>query len=234
MNMKITCLGHACFLVEDDRGIRVLVDPFGVDAAAFAKRGLKFAYPSIAGVRADLVLVSHEHSDHNAAGAVSGSPTVIREPGDYLAAGVPVRAVAGEHDPEGGTLRGANLLMRWEMDGLSLCHFGDFGQKTLRPEQIEALGKVDILFLPVGGDPQKGPTVDAEGAARIVEVLAPHLIFPMHYATPAVNFLQPVDHFLRLMSRVEEKDSATTELTPAEIVSLTGTVIVLKPPGATE
>jgi L-ascorbate metabolism protein UlaG (beta-lactamase superfamily) len=155
-------------------------------------------------------------------------------PGDYLAAGVPVRAVAGEHDPEGGALRGANLLLRWEMDGLSLCHFGDFGQKALRPEQVEALGKVDILFLPVGGDPQKGPTVDAEGAARIVDVLAPHLIFPMHYATPAVNFLQPVDHFLRLMSRVEEKDSTTTELTPAEIVSLTSTVIVLRPPGAVE
>jgi L-ascorbate metabolism protein UlaG (beta-lactamase superfamily) len=76
--------------------------------------------------------------------------------------------------------------------------------------------------------------VDAEGAARIVDVLAPHLIFPMHYATPAVNFLQPVDHFLRLMRRVEEKDSTTTELTPAEIVSLTGAVFVLQPPGAVE
>jgi L-ascorbate metabolism protein UlaG (beta-lactamase superfamily) len=234
MDMKITWLGHACFLVEDARGTRVLTDPFDVDPAAFAGRGLKFAYPSVAGVRADLVLVSHEHFDHNAVGAVSGSPTVIRDAGDYLAAGIPVRAVAGEHDPEGGALRGANLLLRWEMDGLSLCHFGDFGQKALRPEQVEALGKVDILFLPVGGDPQKGPTVDAEGAARIVDVLAPHLIFPMHYATPAVNFLQPVDHFLRLMSRVEEKDSTTTELTPAEIVSLTGAVFVLQPPGAVE
>jgi L-ascorbate metabolism protein UlaG (beta-lactamase superfamily) len=232
--MKITWLGHACFLVEDARGIRVLADPFDVDPAAFASRGLKFAYPSIAGVRANLVLVSHEHSDHNGVGLVSGSPTVIRESGDYLAVGIPVRAVTGEHDPEAGTLRGANLLMRWEMDGLRLCHFGDFGQKTLRPEQIESLGKVDILFLPVGGDPQKGPTVDAEGAARIVEVLAPHLIYPMHYATPAVNFLQPLDHFLRLMSNVEEKDSATTELTPGEIMSLTSTVIVLKPPGAVE
>jgi L-ascorbate metabolism protein UlaG (beta-lactamase superfamily) len=234
MNMKITWLGHACFLVEDAKGTRVITDPFDVDPAAFAGRGLKFAYPSIAGVRADLVLVSHEHFDHNAVGAVSGSPTVIRDPGDYLAAGIPVRAVASEHDPEGGALRGANLLLRWEMDGLSLCHFGDFGQKALRPEQVEALGKVDILFLPVGGDPQKGPTVDAEGAARIVDVLAPHLIFPMHYATPAVNFLQPVDHFLRLMRRVEEKDSTTTELTPAEIVSLTGAVFVLQPPGAVE
>jgi L-ascorbate metabolism protein UlaG (beta-lactamase superfamily) len=232
--MKITWLGHACFLLEDARGIRVLVDPFDVDVAAFAARGLKFAYPSITGVRADLALVSHEHFDHNAVGAVSGSPTVIREPGDYLVAGIPVRAVASEHDPHGGSLRGANLLLRWEMDGLSLCHFGDFGQKALRPEQIEALGRVDILFLPVGGDPQKGPTVDAAGAARIVDMLAPHLIFPMHYATPAINFLQPVDRFLRLMSRVEKKDSVTTELLPAEIMSLISTVIVLKPPEAVE
>ena len=234
MNMKITWLGHACFLVEDARGTRVIADPFNVDPAAFAGRGLKFAYPSIAGVSADLVLVSHEHFDHNAVGMVCGSPTVIRDAGDYLAAGIPVRAVAGEHDPEGGPLRGANLLLRWEMDGLSLCHLGDFGQKALRPVQVAALGKVDILFLPVGGDSQKGPTVDAEGAARIVDLLSPHLIFPMHYATPAVNFLQPVDHFLRLMSRVETKDSTTTELTPAEIVSLTGAVFVLQPPGPVE
>ncbi|HUW64923.1 MAG TPA: MBL fold metallo-hydrolase [Spirochaetia bacterium] len=229
--MKITWLGHACFLVEDSQGTRVIVDPFDVDPKAFAERGLKFAYPPIAGVKADLVLISHDHLDHNGAGVVEGSPLVIRESGDYHVAGIPVRAVAGEHDPEGGKVRGANLLLRWEMDGLSLAHFGDFGQKALRPEQIEALGNVDILFLPVGGDPQKGPTVDAQRARRIVDLLNPHLVIPMHYATPAVNFLQPVEPFLRLMSQVEEKESATVEVSPGEVLSMTATVFVLQPPG---
>jgi hypothetical protein len=64
-------------------------------------------------------------------------------------------------------------------------------------------------------------------------MIAPYLIFPMHYATPAVNFLQSLDHFLRLMSRIEQKHSTSTELTSAEIRSLASTVIVLKPPAAT-
>jgi L-ascorbate metabolism protein UlaG (beta-lactamase superfamily) len=232
--MKITWFGHACFLVEDDKGTRIIVDPFDIDPKLFAARGLKFAYPPISNVQADLVLISHEHFDHNAAKAVGGSPTVIREPGNFQVADIPIRAVAGEHDREGGRVRGSNLLLRWEMDGISLCHCGDFGQVALRPEQIEALGRIDILFVPVGGDPQKGPTVDAEGAKRIIEVLTPHLVFPMHYATPAVNFLQPVDHFLRLMSRVEDKGSSTVEIIPEEVHSLATTVFVLRSPGGLE
>lgn len=102
--MKITWLGHACFLVEDAKGIKVITDPFAVDPQLFAERKLKFDYPPLTGVQADLVLISHEHFDHNAAGAVGGSPTVIREPGDFQVKGIPIRAVAGEHDPEGGRI----------------------------------------------------------------------------------------------------------------------------------
>ncbi len=228
--MKITWLGHACFLVEDAKGTKVIADPFDVDPKYFADRGLKFAYPRISGVQADLVMISHEHFDHNASGVVGGSPKIIREPGDFQVVGIPVRAVAGEHDMEGGRVRGSNLLLRWEMDGISFCHCGDFGQIALRPEQRDALGRVDILFVPVGGDPQKGPTVDAEGAKRLVEVLDPHLIFPMHYATPAVNFLQPIDHFLRLMNQVEEKQGTSVEVSPEQVLSLESTVFVLKCP----
>ena len=230
--MKITWLGHACFLVEDAKGIKVITDPFAVDPQLFAERKLKFDYPPLTGVQADLVLISHEHFDHNAAGAVGGSPTVIREPGDFQVKGIPIRAVAGEHDPEGGRIRGSNLLLRWEMDGVSLCHCGDFGQAALRPEQREALGQVDLLFVPVGGDPQRGPTVDAAGAKRLVELLNPHLVLPMHYATPAVNFLQPVDHFLQLMSRVENQESSTVVVQPEKVLSLATTVLILRAPEA--
>jgi L-ascorbate metabolism protein UlaG (beta-lactamase superfamily) len=228
--MKITWLGHACFLVEDSKGTRVLTDPFDINPQLFADRGLKFDYPPISGVQADLVLISHEHFDHNAAGVVEGSPIIIRRTGKFAIAGVSGVAVDGEHDQEEGRLRGSNLLMCWEMEGLRLCHFGDFGQAALRPEQIEALGRVDILFLPVGGDQQKGPTVDAVGARQIVDVLNPHLIFPMHYATKAVNFLQPVDNFLGLMNQVEEKGTTSVEISPNQVLSLSLTVFVLDSP----
>jgi L-ascorbate metabolism protein UlaG (beta-lactamase superfamily) len=78
------------------------------------------------------------------------------------------------------------------LDGLRLCHFGDFGQAELRPEQQRAIGDVDVLFVPVGG----GPTVGGEASAAIVRALRPRLVVPMHYRTPAVNFLEPPDAFL--------------------------------------
>jgi len=120
--MKITWLGHSCFLVEDSKGTKVITDPFDVDPKHFEGRGLKFDYPSISGVQADIVLISHGHFDHNAAGVVDGSPTIIRDPGDFEVAGVTVRGVAGEHDSEEGRVRGSNLIMRWEMDGVKFCH----------------------------------------------------------------------------------------------------------------
>lgn len=228
--MKITWLGHSCFLVEDSKGIKVITDPFIIDRKMFLNRGLKFDYPPINGVRADLVLISHDHFDHNGAEAVEGSPIIIRRAGDFLFAGVSGLAVDAEHDREEGRLRGSNLIMCWEMDGLNLCHFGDFGQAALREEQLDALGRVDILFIPVGGDPHKGPTLDAAGAKQAIKVLNPHLIFPMHYATPAVNFLQPVDNFLKLMNRVEEKHATSIEIDPQNVLTLTSKVYVLKPP----
>jgi L-ascorbate metabolism protein UlaG (beta-lactamase superfamily) len=79
------------------------------------------------------------------------------------------------------------------------AHFGDFGQAELRPEQAEALGELDMVFLPVGG----GPTIDARQAAAIVERLAPRWVVPMHYRTPKIGFLETADEFLGLMPRVE-------------------------------
>src|SRR6266404_5638119 len=85
--------------------------------------------------------------------------------------------------------------------GLRVCHFGDFGQATLRSEQRRAIGEVDVLFLPVGD----GPTVGGEPAAAIVRELQPRLVVPMHYRTDAVNFLDPPDAFLdALGARVEK------------------------------
>jgi L-ascorbate metabolism protein UlaG (beta-lactamase superfamily) len=81
-----------------------------------------------------------------------------------------------------------------------VCHFGDFGQSSLRPEQREAIGSVDLLFLPVGG----GPTIGAEQAAEITRALDPRWVVPMHYRTPAIDFLEPADAFLALHDQVAE------------------------------
>jgi L-ascorbate metabolism protein UlaG (beta-lactamase superfamily) len=81
----------------------------------------------------------------------------------------------------------------------------DFGQGSLRDEQAEAIGSVDLLFIPVGA----GPTIGAEQAAAVVERLAPRWIVPMHYRTPRVGFLEPADAFLERMAHFQRLDASS-------------------------
>jgi L-ascorbate metabolism protein UlaG (beta-lactamase superfamily) len=196
--MKIRWYGQSAFLIGAER--TVFVDPFG-PMEGLAERGMQFDYPAIEGVEADLLLVTHEHADHNAVDVVGGSPQILRSTaGTFDSPFGEVIAVASEHDEAAGTKRGPNTIFRFALDGLRLCHFGDFGQSDLRREQVRAIGSVDVLFLPVGG----GPTVGGEPAAAIVRELKPRLVVPMHYRTDAVNFLDPPDAFLdALGARVE-------------------------------
>ena len=151
--MRIGWYGHSAFLI--DGGRRVFVDPFG-DLEGLAERGMRFDYPPIEGAEADLLLVTHEHGDHNAVGVIGGSPQILRSTaGTFESPLGEIVAVASEHDDAAGTKRGPNTIFRFVLDGLRLCHFGDFGQAGLRVEQQRAIGEVDVLFLPVGG----GPTV---------------------------------------------------------------------------
>ena len=109
-----------------------------------------------------------------------------------------VVAIASEHDAEAGTSRGPNTIFVFTLDGVRVCHFGDFGQSALRPEQREAIGAVDLLIVPVGG----GPTIGAAAAAEITRALDPRWVVPMHYRTAAIDFLEPADAFLALFEEV--------------------------------
>jgi L-ascorbate metabolism protein UlaG (beta-lactamase superfamily) len=189
--MRIRWYGQSAFLLSGS--VRVAIDPFGDVEARARERGLRFAYPRIEGAAADLLLITHEHFDHNGAEVVGGEPQTIRSTaGTFDSPAGEVRAIAAEHDDVAGTRRGPNTIFAFALDGLRICHFGDFGQGALRAEQRDAIGAVDVLMLPVGG----GPTVGADAAVAIVRELAPRLVIPMHYRTEAVDFVDPPDAFL--------------------------------------
>ena len=136
-----------------------------------------------------------------------------------------MRAIASEHDDVAGTKGGPNTIFAFALDGLRLCHFGDFGQSALRPEQREAIGDVDVLMLPVGGG---GPTIGAEAAAAVVHELAPRLVIPMHYRTDAVDFLEPPDAFLAAVAAdVRRLDGPEAEV---EALLDSGPVVALLAP----
>jgi L-ascorbate metabolism protein UlaG (beta-lactamase superfamily) len=200
--MYVEWYGQSAFRLSAG-GATVFIDPFG-DMSALAGRGLQFEYPAIEGVHADLVLVTHEHLDHNAVEVIGGSPAVLRSTAGRLESPIgQVLAAASEHDDAAGTQRGPNTIFVFDLGGVRACHFGDFGQTSLRDEQARAIGRVDLLFIPVGG----GPTINAAQAASVVDRLQPRWVVPMHYRTPRVNFLDPAEPFLERMPSVARLDA---------------------------
>ncbi|MBV9944513.1 MAG: MBL fold metallo-hydrolase [Solirubrobacterales bacterium] len=199
--MRVDWFGQAAFRLSGREGT-VFIDPIG-DISGLAERGITIDYPPLAGVNADLVLVTHEHADHNGVEMVGGEPAVLRSTAGRLESPIgEVIAIACEHDEAAGTERGPNTIFAFELEGLRLAHFGDFGQRSLRDEQAAALGEVDMVFLPIGA----GPTIGCEQAAAIVERLSPRWVVPMHYRTHRVSFLDPPDAFLERMPHVHRLD----------------------------
>ena len=190
--MRVRWLGQSAFHLTSGSA-NVLIDPFEDFSALISARGLRFGYPVERDLPADLLVVTHEHADHNGVGAVAGEPDLVRSTaGTFTTAVGSVLAIASEHDDAAGTLRGPNLIVAFELGGLRFCHFGDFGQPALRPEQATLIGRPDLLFLPVGA----GPTIGGAQAAAIARDLRPRWVVPMHYRTEWIDFLEPADAFL--------------------------------------
>lgn len=178
----IRWLGQACFLLSLPHA-KVLIDP------PHPQVGYAIAAHSIP---ADSVFVSHEHFDHNfVEAAVKPSLVVNPLPGpdplevDGKAAGeeFDYKRIFAYHDNVHGAQRGPDTITVIHADGLSIVHLGDLGELTLTPEQVRAIGRVDILMIPVGGL----FTIDGDQAAAIAAQLHPRVIIPMHYGTPALS-----------------------------------------------
>ena len=156
-------------------------------------------YPVPKEIRADVVTISHEHGDHNNEEVLVGNPRIIRTPGIHEACGFRVQGIPSDHDDQGGQVRGSNMIFVVETEGLRICHCGDLGQ-MLTDQQMEAIGHVDILMVPIGGV----YTIDAKGAREVVRALNPKVVIPMHYRTDlAGDELDGPETFLEYMTQDE-------------------------------
>lgn len=154
--MKLTWLGHACFLLEQD-GYKIVTDPYtGVEG-----------YPELR-AEAHQVTCSHHHFDHDAVDRVKLLPA-----GESPFA---IRTAETCHDDQGGALRGSNTIHVFTAGGVSVAHLGDLGHQ-LTAEQLAAIGPVDAVLVPVGGV----YTVDAQGAKQVCDALGARCVVPMHY-----------------------------------------------------
>ncbi len=182
--MIIRCIGHACFWMELENGMRLVTDPYD-DSCGYPVQSLK----------ADAVLVSHHHHDHAAVETVDCVKVIDQEGVHTLATDVKVTAVKAYHDKQGGAQRGETLLFLVEAEGLRVAHLGDLGHLPTK-EQIAALAPIDVLMVPVGGH----FTIDAQEAQDTARLLRARVILPMHYRTEATADwpIGPVEDFTRL------------------------------------
>jgi L-ascorbate metabolism protein UlaG (beta-lactamase superfamily) len=213
-SLKIQFLGQSCFVITSTTGLKIITDPYTAGDRTY----------SAINETADIVTVSHEHSDHNDVAAVKGNPEVIKGTGKKNSKGISIEGIATWHDNAQGTQRGPNTLFCFSVDGIKFCHAGDLGHR-LSAEQIAQVGEVDILFIPVGGF----FTIDARVATDVCNDLKPRIIIPMHYKTPKSNpSLAVVDDFLKGKERVEQPATSILELKPNSLPSDTR-IIVLQP-----
>ncbi len=216
--MNILWHGQACFEIripsnQAEKKI-IVIDPFSKDI------GLKL--PSLT---ADILLVSHEHSDHNYVKAVKGNPFLINGPGEYEIKEVFIQGISGSHGSFQKKDLGKITIYILEAEGIRLCHLSDLGQKELAPEQLEAIGDVDILMIPVGGS----YTIDGQAAQKIVNQIEPKIVIPMHYKLPNLTVaLDGVKTFLKAMGQEALESQASLKIRQQDLPAETK-LIVLKP-----
>lgn len=196
--MKIKWLGHASFLVTSKEGKKIITDPYNVAG------GITYAPIDES---ADIVTISHDHEDHNNDRAVKGNPQVMRGEGVRTVKGIEFKGIPSYHDAAKGSQRGNNIIFRFTIDGINICHLGDLGH-LLNSKQIADIGPVDILLIPVGGD----FTIDAKQATTMYQSLKAKVVIPMHYKTSKCDIpISKVDEFLKDKENVRKLNSSQIE-----------------------
>jgi L-ascorbate metabolism protein UlaG (beta-lactamase superfamily) len=201
--LRVTFHGQSFFTVRSSQGTVVGFDPHLIPA-----------YGRPMGLKADIILLSHNHNDHTQVTAFDNAKDknvriITGLKGGGLKADwnhvaetikdVTIRSVGVYHDASEGLERGKNTVFIVEMDGWRICHLGDLGH-LLSPEQVKRIGRVDVLMIPVGGI----YTLNGSEAKKVVAQLQPkEYIFPMHHGTKVFDDLLSADEFLEDQERAK-------------------------------
>jgi L-ascorbate metabolism protein UlaG (beta-lactamase superfamily) len=234
--MHVTWYGQSCFQIlaarQKGEQVSIVIDPFNETF------GLK-----VPNLSADILLITHQHSDHNNKKAVGGEPFLIEGPGEYEIKEVFIQGIPGFHDDCQGAKRGKITVYVIEAEGIRICHLGDLGQKELTSEQLEKIGNIDVLMVPVGGT----YTIDARGAAKVISQIEPRIAIPMHYQIPKLKIhpvksreagaakqfngvkLEGVDKFLKAIGQKSTEPQPKLLIKKKDLPEGEMRIVVLKP-----
>lgn len=169
-HVRVTYIGHSSFLIETPGGASAVTDFNGIHVPATLP---------------DIVTMNNSHDSHYTDTPDPEIRFVLRgwseKPGafarhdvrhkDLRVFNIPTNI--GEYgDPKGN----GNSIFVFEISGLCIAHVGHL-HHVLTKEQLRALGRIDVLFVPVDG----GMTISHPQALAVIEQIAPRLVFPMHF-----------------------------------------------------
>jgi L-ascorbate metabolism protein UlaG (beta-lactamase superfamily) len=197
---RITYVGHATFLIESPKLVRIATD--------FNDYVRPLILP-------DIVTMNHAHSTHFTDRPDADIKYVLRgwrddgKPAnhDVTYADVHVRSLSTNiRDWRGGTEKNGNSIFVFEVGSLCIAHLGHL-HHTLTQQQLDDLGHIDVLMVPVDGS----FTMDMEGMVEVVQAIKAPLMVPMHFFSTFT-----LHQFLNRVSRQFDVEFAET---PSFVVS---------------
>lgn len=209
--MIITHYGAECFKIQVG-DLVVAYNPISKDAVVKASR-----------FGSDVALVAANHPLCNGIEQVSYSekkPFVISGPGEYEVKDVFIKGLASEHKLEGDV--GINTIYLVQIEGVHLCFLGALSTTKIPAEAIEAMGEVDVVFVPIGGKPVLSPSE----AYKFAVSLEPNVIIPMH--CHGIGEKDALEHF---MKEAGSKSTAVDKFTfkKKDIDGKSGEIVIIEP-----
>ncbi len=215
--MLISWYGHSCFKIQTkpQRGadeVIIFTDPFDKSIGLKPPQG-----------NADIVLISHNHFDHNNPDNLKGDPFIIDALGEYSVKDVFVEGISSYHDKDKGALRGLNNIYTIKSEDLLVCHLGDLGH-ILNEDQIATIGDVDILMIPIGGK----FTINSKEAEKVISQINPKIILPMHYKIPNLKIdLNDKEEFAKELGLEIENNTSKLNIKANDLKDIQNKVIFM-------
>jgi L-ascorbate metabolism protein UlaG (beta-lactamase superfamily) len=215
--MEITWYGHSCFRLTERNYATVVTDPFDNKSIGYDSLRLK----------SDIVTVSHAAPGHNNTDAVKGVSHVIDGPGEFEIGGVFITGVQSDSSSSGKKKKNSdpaprNTVYVFDYDGITVAHLGDLNVTPTQSE-IESLGTVNVVLVPVGG----GGGLNAAKAAEVISLIEPNLVIPMHYSTPAANVpLDSLNKFIKEMGLSKAEPQPSLKVSRSSLPAETHVVVL--------
>lgn len=202
--MQIYWHGYSSIRIEathNQQDVSLVTDPFENEGSVRFPRALT----------PDLLVLSHQNRKRFHGEGVQGSPFVISDPGEYEVKGLFVHGIQDPNIDAGTDQR--PVLYRMVVESMSIGFLGQIHRK-LTDHEIEELGDIDMLLLPVGG----GDVLNSKLASETIALVEPRVVVPLYHDIPGLKApLEHVDQFCKALGVCKRQDSNKLKISKKDL-----------------